>query len=53
MNSLLHMTAVILIILWAIGIFALSAGPVIHILLVMAGVTILLQTVRENREFER
>lgn len=36
MSSLLWLIAVILIIAWAIGFFAYSAGGLIHILLVIA-----------------
>lgn len=51
MGNLLHMTAVYLIILWAIAFFALKAGPVIHIMLAFAVITILLQAIREIREY--
>ena len=46
MNSLLYIIAVILIIGWAIGFFAYSAGYMIHILLVLALVAILLNVIR-------
>ena len=36
MRSLLYIVAVILIIGWAIGTFAYSAGGLIHVLLVIA-----------------
>lgn len=36
MSNLLYTFAVILIIFWAIGFFAYSAGAIIHILLVLA-----------------
>lgn len=49
MNNLLYLIAVILIIFWAIGFFAYSAGSVIHILLVIAIVAILLRVIRGNR----
>lgn len=52
MDNLLHMTAIILLVLWAISFFALSAGPVIHLLLLFAVITILLQAIRTNREYE-
>jgi uncharacterized membrane protein YqjE len=41
MGSLLYGIAVILIIIWAVGFFAYSAGSVIHILLVLAIIAIL------------
>lgn len=46
MNNLLYIIAVILIISWAIGFFAYSAGGLIHILLVIAIVAILLRLIR-------
>jgi len=52
MDNLLHFTAVMLVILWAIGFFALNAGFIIHILLVIAVVSIILAIVQGKREFE-
>lgn len=46
MRNLLYVIAVILIIGWAIGFFAYSAGAVIHILLVLAIIAILLRLIR-------
>ncbi len=40
MSSILWLIAVILIIAWAIGFFAYSAGGLIHILLVIAIIAI-------------
>jgi hypothetical protein len=48
MNNLLYILAVILIIAWAVGFFAYSAGSLIHILLVIAVVAILLRVIRGN-----
>ncbi|HLO58973.1 MAG TPA: lmo0937 family membrane protein [Bacteroidales bacterium] len=45
MRNLLYVIAVILIIGWAIGFFAYSAGAVIHILLVLAIIAILLRLI--------
>jgi len=46
MSSLLYIIAVILVIGWAIGFFAYSAGSVIHILLVIAIIAILINIIR-------
>jgi len=46
MRSLLYIVAVILIIGWAIGVFAYSAGGIIHVLLVIAVVALLLGIIR-------
>ena len=46
MRSLLYLIAVILIIGWAIGFFAYSAGYVIHVLLVLAIISILISVIR-------
>ena len=45
MSGLLYIIAVILVIAWAIGFFAYSAGSVIHILLVLAVVAVLLRII--------
>jgi hypothetical protein len=49
MGNLLYTIAVILIIFWAIGFFAYSAGSVIHILLVIAVVAVLLRVIQGKR----
>ena len=46
MRSLLYIIAVILIIGWAIGLFAYNAGGIIHILLVIAIIAIILAVIR-------
>ncbi len=46
MTNLLYIIAVILLIGWAIGFFAYSAGSIIHILLVIAIVALLLGVIR-------
>jgi Family of unknown function (DUF5670) len=46
MRSLLYLIAVILIIGWILGFFVYSAGGVIHILLVIAIISLLLGVIR-------
>ncbi|ADQ80764.1 hypothetical protein Palpr_2632 [Paludibacter propionicigenes WB4] len=46
MSNLLYTIALILIILWAIGFFAFSLGGIIHILLVIAIISILFRLIR-------
>jgi hypothetical protein len=46
MSNLLYILAVVLVIAWAIGFFAYSAGSIIHVLLVIAVVAILLRVIR-------
>jgi hypothetical protein len=46
MSNLLYVIAVILIISWAVGFFAYSAGGLIHILLVIALVAVILRLIR-------
>lgn len=46
MGSLLYIIAVILIIGWAIGFFAYSAGGLIHILLVIALIAIIVRVIQ-------
>jgi len=49
MGSILYTIAVILIIFWAIGFFAYSAGSIIHLLLVFAVISVLLRVISGNR----
>lgn len=49
MNNLLYTIAVVLIILWAIGYFAYSAGGLIHILLVIAVVAVILRLIQGKK----
>jgi hypothetical protein len=49
MSYLLYIVAVILVIGWAVGFFAYSAGSVIHILLVIAIIALLFQVIRGRR----
>ena len=49
MNNLLYIIAVILLIGWAVGFFAYSAGGIIHALLVLAIVAVLLNLIRGRR----
>jgi hypothetical protein len=49
MRNLLYIIAVILVIGWAIGFFAYSAGSVIHILLFIAIIVILLNIIQGRR----
>jgi hypothetical protein len=46
MNSLLYLLAVILVIGWAISVFAYSVGGLIHILLVIAVIALILGFIR-------
>jgi hypothetical protein len=46
MRSLLYIIAVILVIGWAIGFFAYSAGGIIHVLLVIAIIALILGVIR-------
>jgi hypothetical protein len=49
MGNLLYTVAVILLIFWAIGFFAYSAGSIIHILLVIAVIAVILRVIQGNR----
>ena len=45
MRSILYIIAVILVIGWLIGFFAYSAGGLIHILLILAVISILIAVI--------
>jgi len=46
MGNLLYVIAIILVIFWAIGFLGYNAGAIIHILLVIALITVLLRIIR-------
>jgi hypothetical protein len=48
MRSLLYIVAVILVIGWLLGVFVYSVSGLIHILLVLAIVSILLGVIRRD-----
>lgn len=49
MNNLLYLVALILIIGWAVGFFAYSAGGLIHVLLVIAIIAVIMRIISGNR----
>ncbi len=49
MNNLLYVIAVILIIGWLVGFFAYGAAGLIHILLVIAVISLLVGVIRGGR----
>ncbi|AFL83548.1 hypothetical protein Belba_0902 [Belliella baltica DSM 15883] len=49
MNSLLYLIAVILIIGWILGFFVYSVGGLIHILLVLAVISVILRLIGGQR----
>ena len=49
MNNLLYVVAVVLIIGWLIGVFALNGGGIIHVLLVIAAIAIVLRLIHVRR----
>lgn len=52
MSGLLYIIAVILVIGWAIGVFAYSATGLIHVLLVIAVVAILLRLISGRKPID-
>ncbi|MFA6770803.1 MAG: lmo0937 family membrane protein [Bacteroidales bacterium] len=49
MRSILYIIAVVLIIGWFLGFFVYSSGQLIHILLVLAVISILISLIRGRR----
>jgi hypothetical protein len=49
MGNLLYFLAVILLIGWAIGFFAFSAGGLIHVLLIVAIIAVLVRIIQGKR----
>jgi hypothetical protein len=50
MGNLLYLVAVIMVIGWAIAFFGYAVGGLIHILLVIAIISILVRVIRGNKE---
>ena len=48
MGNLLYTIAVVLVFIWAIGFLGFHAGGIIHILLVIAAISILLNIIKGN-----
>lgn len=51
MKNLLYAVALILVIAWAIGFFAYSAGGFIHVLLIIALVAIIFRIIQGRKLF--
>lgn len=49
MGNLLYIIAVILVIFWAVGFFAYTAGGIIHVLLVLAIIAVLIRVIQGNK----
>jgi predicted ferric reductase len=49
MGNLLYIIAVILVVLWAVGFFAYSAGGIIHILLIIALIAVLFRIIQGRK----
>lgn len=49
MGNILYIVAVVLVIIWAIGFLGYNTGGIIHILLVIALISILLRVIGGNK----
>jgi hypothetical protein len=49
MGNLLYLIAVILVIVWAIGFIGYNAGGIIHILLVIALISVILRIIQGKK----
>jgi hypothetical protein len=49
MGNLLYVVAVVLIIIWAIGFIGYHAGGIIHILLVIALISVILRVIQGRK----
>jgi hypothetical protein len=49
MGNLLYIIAVILVIFWAIGFIGYNAGGIIHILLVIALISVILRVIQGKK----
>ncbi|MBI5539443.1 MAG: lmo0937 family membrane protein [Bacteroidia bacterium] len=46
MGNILYLIAVILVIIWAIGFFGYNVGGIIHVLLVIALISVILRIIK-------
>ena len=51
MSNFLYIIALIMIILWVLGYFVFSLGAIIHLLLVVAVITVLFRVIRRERNY--
>lgn len=51
MSNILYYIVVILIIIWAIGLFSFNAGGIIHILLVIAVIVLIFKLLQGKKLF--
>ncbi|MCH8546523.1 MAG: lmo0937 family membrane protein [Cryomorphaceae bacterium] len=49
MRNLLYIVAVVLVVLWAIGFLRYDAGGIIHILLVIAAISVIFRIIQGRR----
>jgi len=49
MGNLLYFIAIILLVGWAVGFFAYSAGGIIHILLIIAIIAVIVRVIQGRR----
>ena len=49
MGNILYTIAVILVIVWAVGFLGFHAGGIIHILLIIAVISVLLRLIQGNK----
>ncbi|HRG29580.1 MAG TPA: lmo0937 family membrane protein [Chitinophagales bacterium] len=49
MGNLLYIVAIVLLIAWALGFFVYSLGAVIHILLILAIISILVRIIQTGK----
>lgn len=50
MGNILYIVAVVMILIWAIGFFAYSVGAIIHMLLVLALISVLIKIFSGNKQ---
>jgi len=49
MGNLLYLLAVVLVVIWAVGFLGYAAGGIIHLLLVIALISVLLRVINGDK----
>ena len=50
MENILYLVAAVLVILWLVGVVGYSAGGMVHVLLILAVISILVQIISGRRK---
>jgi hypothetical protein len=53
MKSVFYIVAIILILIWAVGLFILTIGEIVHVLLIVAATFFLIGIIRDDKRIKK